>query len=31
MTAALIGRLTHKPYVVSMNGNSYRLKETKVG
>lgn len=26
MTAAMIDRLTHKSYVVNMNGNSYRLK-----
>lgn len=30
MTAALIDRLTHKSYIVNMNGNSYRLKETKL-
>ncbi len=29
MTAAMIDRLTHKSYIVNMNGNSYRLKETK--
>jgi len=29
MTAAMIDRLTHKSYVVNMNGNSYRLKETQ--
>ena len=29
MTAAMIDRLTHKSYLVNMNGNSYRLKETK--
>lgn len=29
LTAALIDRLTHKSYVIDMNGNSYRLKETK--
>ena len=29
MTNAMIDRLTHKSYVVNMNGNSYRLKETK--
>jgi DNA replication protein DnaC len=29
MTAAMIDRLTHKAYIVNMNGNSYRLKETK--
>jgi len=28
MTAAMIDRLTHKSYIVNMNGNSYRLKET---
>ncbi|WP_428868727.1 ATP-binding protein [Clostridium sediminicola] len=27
MTAAIIDRLTHKSYIVNMNGNSYRLKE----
>ncbi len=29
MTAAMIDRLAHKSYIVNMNGNSYRLKETK--
>lgn len=29
MTAAMTDRLTHKAYVVNMNGNSYRIKETK--
>ncbi|MBE6050032.1 MAG: AAA family ATPase [Clostridium sp.] len=29
MTAALTDRLTHKSYVINMNENSYRLKETK--
>lgn len=29
MTAALTDRLTYKSFVVNMNGNSYRLKETK--
>ncbi len=29
MTAAMIDRLTHKAYIVNMNGSSYRLKETK--
>lgn len=29
MTAAMVDRLTHKAYIVTMNGNSYRLKETK--
>lgn len=28
LTAALVDRLTHKAYVVNMNGNSYRTKET---
>lgn len=30
MTAAMIDRLTHKSYIINMNGNSYRLKETKL-
>src|SRR6056297_2815652 len=30
MTAAIIDRLTHKSYIVNMNGNSYRLKETQL-
>ncbi len=29
LTAALLDRLTHKAYIVNMNGNSYRLKETQ--
>jgi len=29
MTAALTDRLTHKSYVINMNGSSYHLKETK--
>lgn len=29
MTAAMIDRLTHKAYIVNMNGNSYRMKETQ--
>lgn len=29
MTAALTDRLTHKSFVINMNGNSYRMKETK--
>lgn len=29
LTAALIDRLTHKSHILNMNGNSYRLKETK--
>ncbi|QSZ26439.1 ATP-binding protein [Aceticella autotrophica] len=29
MTAAMVDRLTHKAYLVNMNGNSYRLKETE--
>ena len=28
MTAALIDRLTHKAYLINMNGDSYRIKET---
>ena len=29
MTAAITNRLTHKSYIVNMNGPSYRVKETK--
>ncbi len=29
LTAAMVDRLTHKAYLVNMNGDSYRLKETK--
>ena len=29
ITAAMIDRLTHKSYMVNMNGQSYRMKETK--
>jgi len=29
MTAAMIDRLTHKSYLLNMNGGSYRLKETE--
>lgn len=29
MTAAMVDRLTHKSYLINMNGNSYRIKETK--
>lgn len=29
LTAAMIDRLTHKAYIVNMNGSSYRLKETQ--
>ena len=29
ITAAMIDRLTHKAYIVNMNGNSYRFKETE--
>lgn len=29
LTAALVDRITHKAYLVNMNGDSYRLKETK--
>jgi DNA replication protein DnaC len=28
VTAAMVDRLTHKAYLVNMNGNSFRLKET---
>lgn len=28
LTAALIDRITHKSYVINMNGSSYRIKET---
>ncbi len=29
LTAALVDRLTHKAFLINMNGESYRLKETK--
>lgn len=29
LTAALVDRLTHKAHLVNMNGDSYRLRETK--
>jgi DNA replication protein DnaC len=29
LTAALVDRITHKAYLVNMNGESYRLKETR--
>ena len=29
LTAAMVDRLTHKAYVINMNGTSYRAKETK--
>ena len=29
LTAALIYRLTHKSYVINMNGDSYRIKGTR--
>ena len=29
LTGALVDRLTHKAYILDMNGESYRLKETK--
>lgn len=29
LTAAMVDRLTHKSYMVNMNGSSYRIKETK--
>ena len=28
LTAAMVDRLTHKAYLVNMNGDSYRAKET---
>jgi DNA replication protein DnaC len=28
LTAALVDRMTHKAYLINMNGDSYRLKET---
>lgn len=30
LTAALVDRLTHKAYLLNMNGESFRLKETKL-
>jgi DNA replication protein DnaC len=29
LTATMVDRLTHKSYILNMNGNSYRMKETK--
>ena len=29
MTAAMVDRLMYKAYLINMNGNSYRMKETK--
>ena len=29
LTAAMVDRLTHKAYIINMNGTSYRAKETK--
>lgn len=29
LTAAMVDRLTHKAFLVNMNGNSYRVKETR--
>lgn len=29
LTAAMVDRLTHKAYIINMNGKSYRVKETK--
>ena len=29
LTAALVDRMTHKAYLISMNGDSYRVRETK--
>ena len=28
LTAAMVDRLTHKAYILNMNGKSYRIKET---
>ena len=28
LTAAMVDRLTHKAFLVNMNGNSFRIKET---
>jgi len=30
LTAAMVDRLTHKAFLVNMNGSSYRVKETKL-
>jgi DNA replication protein DnaC len=30
LTSALVDRITHKAYLVNMNGDSYRLRETKM-
>ena len=29
LTAAMVDRLTHKAFLINMNGDSYRVKETK--
>ena len=29
LTAALVDRLTHRAYIINMNGESYRLRQTK--
>ncbi|WP_269777960.1 ATP-binding protein [Tepiditoga spiralis] len=29
LSAAIVDRLTHRAYLVNMNRNSYRLKETE--
>ncbi|WP_378410628.1 IS21-like element helper ATPase IstB [Rhodocytophaga aerolata] len=29
LTAAMVDRLTHRAYIINMNGKSYRMKETK--
>jgi len=29
LTAAMVDRLTHKAFLINMNGSSYRVKETK--
>ncbi len=30
LTAAMVDRLTHKAYIINMNGKSFRAKETKI-
>jgi DNA replication protein DnaC len=29
ITAAMVDRITHRSFVINMNGNSYRIKQTK--
>jgi len=29
LTVALVDRMTHKAYLINMNGDSYRVRETK--